>query len=153
MMASVDRRVTGGVDTHNDVNVAAVCDTATSRTLATKSFPTTSAGYACLLTWVNSHGTLDRVGVEATDCWSARVARHLTMAGIKVIEANRPDRDPRRLDVNPTGGRPLTGRSVVGCTSKLQSLRTWSTQRSLSQKMATHHRVPPTLPTPSCPPR
>ena len=27
MMTSVDRRVTGGVDTHDDVHVAAVCDT------------------------------------------------------------------------------------------------------------------------------
>lgn len=33
MMASVDRRVTGGVDTHDDVRVAAVCDTAICRTL------------------------------------------------------------------------------------------------------------------------
>lgn len=105
-MASVDRRVTGGVDTHDDVNVAAVCDTATSRTLATKSFPTTSAGYACLLTWMNSQGAFDRVGVEATDCWGAGLTRHLTKAGIKVIEAKRPDSNHRRLDVNHVWGRP-----------------------------------------------
>ena len=48
MMTSVDRRVTGGVDTHDDVHVAAVCDTATGRVFDTASFPTTTAGYAAL---------------------------------------------------------------------------------------------------------
>ena len=46
MIAPVDRRVTGGVDTHDDVHVAAVCDTTTAGVLATAAFPTTSAGYA-----------------------------------------------------------------------------------------------------------
>jgi transposase len=98
MMTSVDRRVTGGVDTHDDVHVAAVCDTATSRTLDTRSFPTTTAGYAELLTWMNERGTLDRVGVESTGSWGAGLTRHLTAAGVEVIEVDRPDRKARRRD-------------------------------------------------------
>jgi transposase len=98
MMTSVDRRVTGGVDTHDDVHVAAVCDTTTSRLLGTASFPTTTTGYTGLLTWVSEHGTLDRIGVESTGSWGAGLTRHLTAAGVEVIEVDRPDRKARRLD-------------------------------------------------------
>ena len=38
MMTSTDRRVTGGVDTHDDVHVAAVLDSATGRQLGTHFF-------------------------------------------------------------------------------------------------------------------
>lgn len=98
MMTSVDRRVTGGVDTHDDVHVAAVCDTASSRTLATESFPTTTDGYAELLSWVNAHGTIDRIGVESTGSWGVGLTRHLSAAGVEVIEVDRPDRKARRQD-------------------------------------------------------
>lgn len=98
MMTSVDRRVTGGVDTHDDVHVAAVCDTATSRTLDTASFSTTPAGYAELLGWMMEHGTIDKIGVESTGCWGAGLTRHLTAAGVEVIEVDRPDRKARRRD-------------------------------------------------------
>jgi transposase len=98
MMTSLQRRVTGGVDTHDDVHVAAVCDTDTSRTLNTASFPTTTAGYVELLAWMISHGTVDRVGVESTGSWGAGLTRHLTDAGMIVIEVDRPDRKARRLD-------------------------------------------------------
>lgn len=98
MMASVDRRVTGGVDTHDDVHVAAVCDTATGRTIDTGSFPTTTAGYNELFGWMNSHGIVDRVGVESTGSWGAGLTRYLTAAGIEVIEVDRPDRKARRAD-------------------------------------------------------
>ncbi len=54
MMTSVTRRVTGGVDTHDDIHVAAVCDDDTGRTLDTASFPTTTAGYAGLHEWMTS---------------------------------------------------------------------------------------------------
>jgi transposase len=98
MMTSLERRVTGGVDTHDDVHVAAVCDTATGRTLATASFPTTTAGYADLLVWLTSHGTVDKVGVESTGSWGVGLTRHLHAAGVEVIEVDRPDRKARRLD-------------------------------------------------------
>lgn len=98
MMTSADRRVTGGVDTHDDVHVVAVCDTATSRTLDTASFPTTDAGYTELLSWMNTHGTIDQIGVESTGSWGAGLTRHLSAAGVSVIEVDRPDRKARRKD-------------------------------------------------------
>jgi transposase len=120
MMTSPDRRVTGGVDTHDDVHVAAVLDSATGRQLDTASFPTTPSGYACLLTWTQAHGTVDRIGVESTGSWGAGLTRHLTAAGIEVIEVDRPDRKARRHDgkSDPTDAvaaarAALSGRATV----------------------------------------
>lgn len=98
MMTSSDRRVTGGVDTHDDVHVAAVLDSATGRELGTNSFPTTTAGYVALLSWISKHGTIDRIGVESTGNWGLGLTRHLTAADIGVVEVDRPDRKARRHD-------------------------------------------------------
>lgn len=97
-MTSTDRRVTGGVDTHDDVHVAAVLDSGTGRELDAGSFPTTSAGYAALLAWMQSFGIIDQVGVESTGSWGAGLTRHLIAAGIEVVEVDRPDRKARRHD-------------------------------------------------------
>jgi transposase len=98
MMTSPDRRVTGGVDTHDDVHVAAVLDSATGRELATSSFPTTTDGYVELLAWTRQHGSPDQIGVESTGSWGAGLARHLSAAGVEVVEVDRPDRKARRHD-------------------------------------------------------
>ena len=97
-MTSTDRRVTAGVDTHDDVHVAAVLDSATGRQLGTQSFPTTAVGYAALLAWTQGFGAIDRIGVESTGSWGAGLTRHLTATGIEVIEVDRPDRKARRHD-------------------------------------------------------
>ncbi len=47
-MADLPASVTGGVDTHKDLHVAAALD-GVGRLLATQSFPTTTAGYRALL--------------------------------------------------------------------------------------------------------
>src|SRR6478735_9066623 len=60
------RRVSGGVDTHKDVHVAAVLDEL-GRLLGTKSFATTAAGYRQLLSWLCSHGEVVAVGVEVRE--------------------------------------------------------------------------------------
>ena len=60
-----DRQVTGGVDTHGEVHVAAVID-GTGRILATSSFAATPAGYRGLLRWLRRHGHVVGVGVEAS---------------------------------------------------------------------------------------
>lgn len=98
MMTLIQSRVTGGVDTHDDVHVAAVLDSATGRQLGTQSFPTTAAGYGGLLSWMQDLGGVDCIGVESTGSWGAGLARHLTAAGIDVIEVDRPDRKARRHD-------------------------------------------------------
>ena len=90
-----DRQVTGGVDTHSEVHVAAVID-ATGRILGTSSFPATVDGYRQLLGWLSRHGDVARVGVEGTGSYGAGLARCLTADGVAVVEVNRPDRQRRR---------------------------------------------------------
>src|SRR5436190_23198896 len=64
------RPVTGGVDTHLDVHVAAALDSL-GGVLGVESFPSTRAGYAQLLEWLQSFGTITRVGVEGTGAYGA----------------------------------------------------------------------------------
>jgi transposase len=90
-----DSLVVGGVDTHRDINVAAVVDDI-GRVLGTGEFPTTVAGHRQLLRWLRRHGTLDRVGVEGTGAWGAGLARFLTNNAVGVVEVDRPNRQHRR---------------------------------------------------------
>jgi len=94
-MAQESTRVIGGVDTHKDVHVAAVVDDR-GKLLDAEEFETTTAGYTKLLAWMQSFGTLDKVGVEGTGAYGAGLARHLATEGITVMEVNRPNRQMRR---------------------------------------------------------
>src|SRR2546423_15352196 len=96
MMTSTVRHVTGGVDTHDDVHVAAVLDSGTAKRIDTASFPTTSAGYECLREWMASFGIVDRVGIESTGSWGAGLPRHLTGAGVEGVGVDRPARNSPR---------------------------------------------------------
>ncbi len=87
--------VTGGVDTHAEVHVAAAIDSL-GRVLGTEAFPTTSAGYHQLLAWLTSHGRLARVGIEGTGSYGAGLARYLAGAKVEVVEVNRANRQLRR---------------------------------------------------------
>src|SRR5438477_12072950 len=88
------RPVTGGVDTHADVHVAAAVD-ANGGVLGVESFPTTPAGYVQLHGWLAGFGTGGRVGVEVTGAYGAGLARLLRSEGLGVIEGER--RQPQRL--------------------------------------------------------
>jgi transposase len=94
-MTELTRVVTGGVDTHKDVHVAAVVD-GVGRILATSSFPATSTGYRRLAVWLGTFGRVERVGVEGTGSYGAGLARHLAELKIEVIEVNRQNRQARR---------------------------------------------------------
>ena len=50
------RHVTGGVDTHADIHVAAAVCSTSHRLLGTAEFETTPAGYVQLLAWLQSLG-------------------------------------------------------------------------------------------------
>ena len=89
------RSVTGGVDTHLDVHVAAAVD-ASGGVLGVASFATTSAGYAELHAWLETFGTPTRVGVEGTGAYGAGLARYLRRHQLEVIEVDRPNRQLRR---------------------------------------------------------
>lgn len=88
-------RVTGGVDTHAEIHVAAVIDS-TGRPLATASFPASQAGYRQMWKWFTAHGQVERVGIEGTGSYGVGLARHLTDQGVVVLEVNRPNRQARR---------------------------------------------------------
>ena len=90
-----DRVVIGGIDTHKDIHVGALLDSA-GMLVGSASFPTTRAGYRQLLGWMAGFGTLTRVGVEGTGSYGAGICRSLSAAGVEVVEVNRPDRSQRR---------------------------------------------------------
>jgi transposase len=87
--------VTGGVDTHAEVNVAAAVDDV-GRVLGTAEFPTTAGGDRAVLAWLRGHGRLVKVGVEGTGSYGAALARYLAAAGVDVVEVIRPNRQARR---------------------------------------------------------
>lgn len=96
-MTTLDRArlVTGGVDTHLELNVAAALDPL-GGLLGVSEFPTTRAGNGALLRWLKSFGTVSRVGVEGTGSYGAGLSRLLRRSGVEVLEVDRPNRQSRR---------------------------------------------------------
>ena len=82
------RVITGGVDTHTGLHVAAALDRI-GGLLGVQEFPATAAGYASLLGWLGGFGTVALVGVEGTGSYGAGLARHLAAAGVRVVEVDR----------------------------------------------------------------
>jgi transposase len=89
------RAITGGVDTHADVHVAAALDPI-GGLLGVQEFPATAGGYARLLGWLGGFGTVALVGIEGTGSYGAGLARHMATAGVRVVEVDRSDRQDRR---------------------------------------------------------
>jgi transposase len=109
--------VTGGVDTHLEVHVAAVLD-ANGGVLGVESFPATRSGYRDLHAWLCRFGSLARVGVEGTGAYGVGLSRFLQAAGVEVIEVDRPNRQARRragksdpLDAVEAARAALSGRA------------------------------------------
>ena len=88
------RVITGGVDTHADMHVAAALDSL-GGLLGVREFPATAAGYADLLGWLGGFGDLALVGVEGTGSYGAGLARYLAAARVRVVEVDRADRQDR----------------------------------------------------------
>jgi transposase len=86
--------ITGGVDTHADMHVAAALDPV-GGLLGVREFPATAAGYADLLGWLSGFGTVALAGVEGTGSYGAGLARYLAAAGVRVVEVDRADRQDR----------------------------------------------------------
>ena len=83
------------MDTHADVHVAAALDHI-GGLLGVAEFPVTPVGYGRLLSWLGGFGTVALVGIEGTGSYGAGLARHVTAAGIRVVEVDRCDRQDRR---------------------------------------------------------
>ena len=94
-MTTLARSVTGGVDTHLDVHVAAALDEK-GALLGIEAFETTRLGYKNLLSWLTDFGPVILVGVEGTSSYGAGLTRHLHAEGIAVVEVDRPNRQRRR---------------------------------------------------------
>jgi transposase len=116
--------VTGGVDTHLDVNVAAGLDPV-GGLLGVAEFPTTLAGHRDLLGWLSGFGPVARVGVEGTGSYGAGVARFLRASGVEVVEVDRPNRQARRrsgksdpLDAIEAARAALSGRACGAAKSR-----------------------------------
>jgi transposase len=86
--------ITGGVDTHADAHVAAALDPI-GGLRGVQEFPATAAGYALLLDWLGGFGAVCLVGIEGTGSYGAGLARHITAAGVRVVEVDRADRQDR----------------------------------------------------------
>ena len=89
------RAITGGVDTHAGVHVAAALDPI-GGLLGVQEFPASPAGYAQLLGWLGGFGTVCLAGVEGTGSYGAGLARHIAAAGVRVVEVDRAGRQDRR---------------------------------------------------------
>ena len=91
-----DRRaITGGVDTHADMHVAAALDPI-GGLLGVQEFPATAGGYARLLGWLGGFGTVALVGIEGTGSYGAGLARFLAGRGERLLEVERPARTGSR---------------------------------------------------------
>lgn len=132
---STAANITGGVNTHKDLHVAAVVDER-DRVLGTRSFPTTRQGYRQMLAWMRTFGELRRIGIESTGSYGAGLLRYMQAAHIEVMEVTAPDRHDRRkrgknddLDAQNAahaafaGDRTVTPRSRDGMVESLRVLR------------------------------
>ena len=98
-MRSVE--VTGGVDTHADVHVAAAVDH-NGGLLGVESFPADRTGFEGLLVWLVGFGPVEQVGVEGTGSWGVGLSRFLADHDVTVVEVDRPNRQ-QRLKVSLAG--------------------------------------------------
>src|SRR5664279_5445286 len=85
------RAVTGGVDTHLDVHVAAALDPV-GGLLGTEGFTADPAGYRAMLSWLEAFGEVAKVGMEGTGSYGAGLARFLRRQGIEVDRQSRQAR-------------------------------------------------------------
>ena len=119
MMTAEPAGVTGGVDTHADVHVAAAVCSTSHRLLGVAEFDTTPAGYIAVYDWMASFGPVDRIGIEGTGSYGAGLARYLTGRGVRLVEVTRPDRQARRergksdpVDAEAAARAVLSGRAT-----------------------------------------
>jgi transposase len=92
-----------GVDTHKDEHVAVALDGLGAR-LGELTVHATAEGYAALLCWASSLGTIMSFGVEGCGSYGCGLYRFLRRSGELVTEVNRPARK---------GERRLSGKSDV----------------------------------------
>jgi transposase len=108
---------------------------------------TTQAGYQALLDWAGSHGVIDRIGVELTGSYGAGLTRHLSAAGIEVLEVNTTDKATRarrgkddRIDAIAAAQKVLAGMATAtpkDTTGVVESIRMLTMVRDLAVRNRT----------------
>jgi transposase len=94
-LAEMSTRVTAGADTHRDVHMVAALDQRGAE-LGIRPFSTDPAGHRELLAWLESLGSVERIGVEGTGTYGAGLTRFLHDHDVVVVEVRCPDRQERR---------------------------------------------------------
>jgi transposase len=84
-----------GVDTHKFVHVAVAIDRVGAR-LASRSAPADRAGYAELVAWARTLGTIGAFGIEGTGSYGVGLASFVRRQAIRVVEVSHSDRRKRR---------------------------------------------------------
>src|SRR5271163_4303273 len=74
--------VTGGVDTHADVHVAAALDPL-GRLVGTECFGADAAGYKALFAWLEDFGEVTKIGIEGTSSYGTGLVRFLRRKGVE----------------------------------------------------------------------
>ena len=149
------RAITGGVDTHADVHVAAALDPL-GGLLGVEEFPATPAGSAQLLEWLGGFGTVCLVGIEGTGSYGAGLARHVAAAGVRVVEVDRSDRQDRRrrgksdpLDAVSAARAALSGRAAgtpKGRDGQVEAIRALMAVQAHRPVRADRHHQPGPVP-------
>ena len=105
-MTTLPLRITGGVDTHLDVHVAAALDDTGGaprrRVVRHDHRPATAAFFD----WLRGFGEVELVGVEGTGSYGAGLTRHLHAEAVRVVEVDRPNRQRRRRRASPIPKTP-----------------------------------------------
>ncbi|HEY3548175.1 MAG TPA: IS110 family transposase [Propionicimonas sp.] len=125
-----------GVDTHKYTHTAAVVDARTGGVLTELTVRTDPHGYQRLLSWAPARGARRAWALEGAGGYGAGLARHLTDAGERVIELDRPARAPRRNGAKSDSlDAARAGREALGRTH-LAQIKTDGPRGQLAALMA-----------------
>ena len=106
-IASTSRVVIGGIDTHKDLHVAAVLDTA-GVLLGTEAFSTTRAGYRALVRWLRGFGDVRLVGIEGTGSYAPGSPATLARPGSRSPRSTGPTAPTGAAGARTTPSTPRT---------------------------------------------
>jgi hypothetical protein len=95
VMPLIEGETEGGIDTHQDLHVAAIIDHR-GATLGVEQFPATRRGYRELIAWMTNYRSLVRIELECTGSYGAGLARILANDAVPVFEVTAPDKGLRR---------------------------------------------------------
>ncbi len=141
-----DIRVTAGADTHRDTHMVAALDQRGAE-LGVREFTTDPTGLDDILHWLETFGTIERIGIEGTGTYGAGLCRFMQHHDIDVVEVTRGDRQERRshgksdpVDAVAAARAAQSGRAVAQPKSRTGSVEAIRALR-LVRRSATRDRT------------